>query len=492
MAEIPNTIATTFERVKDKEKGYLTLKLIKGGYYVYRQSGKWDSKKKKTKTIAEYLGKITKDGIFVRKTLSAKDDLENAKSLIAARGGEIIWHEVPEELRGIRETVVRELTTDEIDEKLLTALSMNARTDLAHWGKKIGLTTQQTYYRVKQLEERLGIKYTVEINLEKLGYLKFIGFVKFLGVVPTENEIRSTFEEEGRMQLVLLTSGKYDMIFFFYARTNTDITDFLYNTRRKKDSFLIKYKARWYVAPYYDDFGFLPVRSKFLEVIKKEVKEKKIERIALRDVVVLKELNDHSDKSFTKIDEDNKLSKGSADYSYYKLKRDNFIDRTTINATRLPVKFVGILILEILDGAKFSSTGRPSLLREIIKTGKIVSTYALVGDIEVPDGVILFLPVSDGRDLEVIKEHIASKIVGVNLKVLIVQNFVMGSLCYRRFDDAYAPQYELLVNQYKLLPPKEKIDYEETSRRKEIREKKLYSSSKSIHIKWDNSANSYS
>ncbi len=473
MVIVPRTVAAAFDKVKSREKGYITLKLIKGGYYVYRQSGKWDKEKKRTMSIAEYLGKITKEGIFVRKTLSAKDDLENAKSLIAAHGGEIIWHKKPEEIGEITETTIQELTTDEIDGKLLTILSMNARADLAHWGKKLGLTAPQTYYKVRQLERRFGIKYITEINVEKLGYLKFIGFVKFLGRIPTVDEIKSTFEEEGRVQLVLLTSGEYDLIFFFYSKTNVEVIDFLYNTRRKSGSLLIKYNAKWYVAPYYDDYGFLPLRNKFLEIVKGKIKEKNLGNITLRDIIVLKELNDHADKSFTKIDQDNKLSKGSADYSYYKLKRDNFIVRATINATNLPVKFIGILLLEIINGAKFSSIGRPSLLKEIIKMDRVASTYALAGDIEVPDGVILFLPVSSERNLEAIKEYINSKVFGVSLKVLMVQDLILGSLCYRRFDDTYAPQYEALVNQYKLLPPKEKIDYEETLHKKEIEDKKL-------------------
>lgn len=80
---------------------------------------------------------------------------------------------------------------------------------------RIGLSEQATYYRVKKLEERLGIRHITEINVEKLGYLKFIGFVKFLGAIPSVEEIRSAFEYEGRVQLALLTSGKYDLILFF-------------------------------------------------------------------------------------------------------------------------------------------------------------------------------------------------------------------------------------------------------------------------------------
>lgn len=241
--------------------------------------------------------------------------------------------------------------------------------------------------------------------------------------------------------------------------------DFLYYTRRKNEAPLIKYDAKWHIAPYYDDYGFLPVRDKFLDIIEKEVKERKFGGIAQRDIAVLKDLNGHADKSFTQIDKDNKLNKGSADYSYYKLKRDGLIIRTTISITKLPIKFIGVILLEITGGTKFTNIGRPALISEIIRTDKIANTYALVGDIEVPDGVVLFLPISTEEDLDNVKKYISSKVAGVTMKVIMVQNTIIGSLCYSRFDSVSAPQYDFLVNQYKLLPPKEKVDYEETARR---------------------------
>ncbi len=459
---IPKAVEDAFEKVKAKEPGYITLKSIKNGYYVYRQSGKWDPKKKATKTIAEYLGKITDDGLFIRKKLSAKDDLENAKSLIAAHGGEIIWHEKPEEIEGVKETTIRELTTDEIDAKLLTILSMNARADLAYWARQLGLSEQAIYYRVKRLEEKLGIEYITEINVEKLGYLKFIGFVKFLGSIPEQEELRSAFEKDGRVQLVLLTSGRYDVVFFLYAQTNLEIGAFAHKIRVVEPLFR-KYKARWFITPYLDSFGFLPTRDAFLDLIRDQVEKKRQEKIykdlTIRDIVVLKDLNTNGDKSFTKIDEDNKLDKGGADYSYYKLKSRGYIVRTTIGATNLPIKFNAIVILEITDGIKFGR-GRPDLLQEIVRNGKLASKYAMVGDIEMPHSGIFFLPVFDEEDLQKTQSYMNSKIKGVNPQILIVQKFILGSFCYRRFDEQYTDQYELLVNEYKIFPAVQKIDYD--------------------------------
>ncbi|HUC39101.1 MAG TPA: AsnC family transcriptional regulator [Candidatus Acidoferrum sp.] len=467
MAAIPAVVRSAFNEVKAKEHGYITLKTIKNGYYVYRQSGKWDPQRKRTKPIAEYLGKITKEGIFVRKALSAKDDLTNAKALIAAHGGEIIWHEKPEEIEGIKETVVKELTPDEIDTKLLTILSMNARADLAYWGRKLGLSEQATYYRVKKLEEKLGIKYITEINVEKLGYLKFIGFAKFLGDIPNENEIRSVLEKDPSVQLVLLTSGKYDIVFFFYAQQNGDVASFIHRIRVLEPAFR-KYKARWFVAPYFESFGFLPLKDEFLDIIKEQVSKRKegtiYTKLSNRDIAVLRSLNKQADKSFTKIDEDENLGKGASDYSYYKLKKEGFIVRTTINLTSLPIKFNAILIFEIIDGIKFDKA-RIELLQEIIKSYKFVSKYSLVGDIEVPHAGILFFPVFDEDELQRLEAHISTRLKGVRIRLLVIKKIMSGSFCYRKFDESYAPQHDRLVKEYKVLEPVKQVDYDYIGRK---------------------------
>ena len=72
----------------------------------------------------------------------------------------------------------------EAENRILTTLSMNGRATLKFIGKQIGLTKHPTYRRVRQIEEKYGIKYIAEIDVKKLGYLSFLVLIKFLGKIP--------------------------------------------------------------------------------------------------------------------------------------------------------------------------------------------------------------------------------------------------------------------------------------------------------------------
>ena len=446
MSVIPAKIRASFEEIKKEYPFYVAIIPIKGRYYVYRRSSRWDRESRKIKSISEYLGKIEEDGTYIKKKV--KSTAATTAPLSIKTGSEVSAK----------------------DMALLTILSMNANADLAHLGAKLlDLSPPETYRRVRALEQRYGIQYITEINVEKLGYLKFIGFIKFFDEVPSAEELRSAFEGDGRVELVLLTSGKYDVIFFFYAKSNSDVELFV-NNARTSNPILRKYKAKWFVAPYYNEFGYIPLRDKFLDMIREQVetksKEKTYRNIAQRDAIIMKELNTHANKNFAEIDEENKFGKGGADYSYHKLKKDGIIARTTITSTQLPIKFNAIIIIEIMDGIKYSQT-RPPLLKDVIATCKSTGKYALMGDMEIPHSVILFLPVFSEEDLQITRQYLRSKIKGVKLRVLIVQKSVLGMFCYRSFDETYTIQYDVLVKERKLQAVK-KIDYEETGRKHRI------------------------
>jgi hypothetical protein len=54
--------------LKFKEKG-TQIHFLKGKYYLYKVSSKWDSTKKRAvKTTDEYLGRITENGLIKPKT----------------------------------------------------------------------------------------------------------------------------------------------------------------------------------------------------------------------------------------------------------------------------------------------------------------------------------------------------------------------------------------------------------------------------------------
>src|SRR5208337_5433572 len=155
MKGVPTKISKAFDKLRGESAGRVYLKLINGKHYVYRESGTWDKERKKPRVKSEYLGRILEDGTYIRKIASYSDELEKAKALILERGGKVVWPERKEEVSLPEQA---SMSASETDMKLLTALSMNARSSFAKMGRLAGLSPSAAYARVKNLEKRYGIK----------------------------------------------------------------------------------------------------------------------------------------------------------------------------------------------------------------------------------------------------------------------------------------------------------------------------------------------
>lgn len=100
------------------------------------------------------------------------------------------------------------------DRKILYELDKNARISYAQIGKKVGLSTEVVYHRVKKLEER-GIitQYQTAVNYTKLGLIHFKICLKYDGIsLKTEEEIYSKLKEIPQVIWIAKCQGDWDCI----------------------------------------------------------------------------------------------------------------------------------------------------------------------------------------------------------------------------------------------------------------------------------------
>jgi transposase len=64
MQQIPKKVSAKLEEMKKQEGAYLEVKLISGGWYVYKSTSQWNKERKKVQKIYQYLGSIDDDGRF--------------------------------------------------------------------------------------------------------------------------------------------------------------------------------------------------------------------------------------------------------------------------------------------------------------------------------------------------------------------------------------------------------------------------------------------
>lgn len=456
MAGLPEKVRDALDRLKEQNTGphFLVVRKINGRYYVYKELRPWDERKKTWKTVSEYLGRITDDGAFVRKKGSKEDELENAKAIIEAHGGKVT---LPEKEEGQKIEMV--LTPDETDRKILTILSMNARATLPFIAKRVGLSVSAVDNRIRQLEKRYGIKYIAEIDVEKLGYLKFIILVKFLDRIPAAEDIIKAVKVEPRVQLAIrLSGGDYNLLIYVLAETNQDVNYMVRDIMRNN---FLDYKMQLYITPFYESYSFVPLRDEFIDTFRNQFQKKKSvfeeeltekRRMLLeREFAVFRELNNHGKENFTSIDKKYSFDNGRSQYTYNKLLGNMLLKRTTLTMHNLPFRYVAIIFIKDVNLVEVYTTRKP-LLQSIIKETKTwANQYALVGDIGAPYGILLFLPIFTNGELNVILKEL-STIKGISIETSIATDILIGNLCYRRFDNAYARQQRILVEEYGLRP----------------------------------------
>ncbi|MGI0134200.1 MAG: Lrp/AsnC family transcriptional regulator, partial [Candidatus Micrarchaeaceae archaeon] len=334
MKKLPSAVADALEKARKELGSNVSISRLNGHYYVYRRSTRWDKEKKKVRSIAEYLGKITDDGTFIRKGM-VEGDLEHARELIIARGGSVT---LPEATAAGRAALSVSEPLNATDRKILTALSMNSRASLGLIGRLSGLKPSSVHYRIKQLEERFGIRYIAEPSIIKLGYLEYIALLRFVGKRPDVNALKDAFSKVHNVQLVLLTSGRYDMVIRFVARSNENSSSLFYSLM--KDDTIGEYDMGWTISPFFSSYGFVPLREEFYDLLKERIWKRSKDtprmlpgQITEREHAVLRELNSGANKDFTDIDKRLGLERGTSRYTYYRLVEQGILVRPTITMT---------------------------------------------------------------------------------------------------------------------------------------------------------------
>ena len=95
----------------------------------------------------------------------------------------------------------------------------------------------------------------------------------------------------------------------------------------------------------------------------------------------------------------------------------------------------------------------------MVEYGEIANKYGLVGNVGAPNGSIVFLPITASNPIDNVVETVYRELQGSIVKSMIVTDVLVGSLCYRRFDNNYSRQYNTLLALKKIEPAK-LTDYE--------------------------------
>ncbi|MDE1873516.1 MAG: Lrp/AsnC family transcriptional regulator [Candidatus Micrarchaeota archaeon] len=209
------------------------------------------------------------------------------------------------------------------DKLLLKELSANSRSSLTHLAKVGGCSAMQAGRIVHKLITKLEIKFTLELDMDKLGLEeKHVLLVKF-GKKPNEIFLNGFFKDDPYTHDVYLTRGDFDLFIFAAADTANNYVRWETELVSNLAEYLPELRPSSYMQA---NLGYMPLNSYFANFIKSDVKVDK------KDKLILQLLNENSRASYREIGEKLGINEDTVRYRVFKLVRGGIILRFTIAA----------------------------------------------------------------------------------------------------------------------------------------------------------------
>ncbi len=204
-----------------------------------------------------------------------------------------------------------------VSRKILRALSENARISISDLSKQLELSRKTTKDRILRLEKELGIRYTLELDEDKLGIGNPHLIMLRFGKKPSNEAIKAAFSRSHIPQVVARVNGSYDM--FVYA--NAQRRDEYVHWDKSMQISLAEYGVSWYPSEVaHKQLGFYPIRNELIERMEMAPKHK----------AILKALNANSRSTFQEISKQTGLHFNTVAYNYKSLLELGYIKRFTL------------------------------------------------------------------------------------------------------------------------------------------------------------------
>ena len=459
--EYPEAVLNRFERLRDELPFEVTLFRARGHYYVVRQFFGKDKDGKISRVKAEYIGKITDSGVFKFNETGTESELEVAKAILRDYGERY-------QSNKNKESNVKGGSLTDIERQALTNLTMNARMPPIMLASNLGVPKDEATSIRNSLRRRLSLSFIPDIRLTKIGFIEFAIFVKFLGKQPNPDLVKIDLENSEWVQFAAFTSGKYDMIMFIVAESDENLADVVRNIKGLQS--FSSLDSKWDISYFHKTKSFVPLRPKAMEILKGRVWRRsrgsakpESNQLLESEFNVLKCLIDNGAMKFSDMEAKCNMSNGSARHAYERLIRREILPRVTIGINNAGVKSIGIIIMRVINEKAFQES-RKKLIELIMEESAYhtINRFALVGDTTNPEGVIFFIPMITGKELDDTFSELNAIINGVKTSKITINSIIVGRIPFRRIDSYYTSQWSALVSKYNAKPVSPIIYDEET------------------------------
>lgn len=207
------------------------------------------------------------------------------------------------------------------DKIILRELSTNSRVSLTHLSKVVGCSVATANKLLNRLVDRLDIRFTLEMELDKLGLEeRHIIYVKFRRK-PDEAFLHELFKNDRFANDVYITKGDFDLLIFAAADTPRNYIRWETDLAVNMSDYLPELRPSDFV---FDLLGYMPLNSSFVSYIKEGIK------IDGKDRLILRMLNENSRLSYRALSKGSGISEDTVRYRVFRLMRNGVIRRFTV------------------------------------------------------------------------------------------------------------------------------------------------------------------
>ncbi len=204
---------------------------------------------------------------------------------------------------------------------ILRELSFDSRATVTRLAEAAGCSRPTAMKIIQRLSERTDMRFTLELNMERLGlgerYLVAIRFRK----KPGEEALKQFFREDRHAQDVYLVKGGFDLLVFAVSGTAVDYIRWETRISETLSQYGPTIMPSRYVLSH---FGYLPMAGSFTDFIGED------SRLDQTDRQMLGFLNSNSRTGYRELGSKLGITEATARYRLYSMVKSGIITRFTV------------------------------------------------------------------------------------------------------------------------------------------------------------------
>jgi len=168
------------------------------------------------------------------------------------------------------------------DRRILYELDLNSRQSFQKIGRKIRLSKETVFHRIKKLEEQ-GIiqRYSTMVDVGKLGYINFRIFLKLQNTTTTkEQEIINYLEKQKAVGWFVTVEGNWDLNIWLLCKSIEELNEFWENFNKKYINYIAQMQLSVFTnITYFSKAYLLDIKNTYRFRFVTLPKEEKIDNI---------------------------------------------------------------------------------------------------------------------------------------------------------------------------------------------------------------------